>query len=271
MTIMPRLAALSVLAVAAASHVTKPNVVTVTARDFAFELPATIPAGITTFHLVNKGALAHHMTIVRLDEGRTAAEALKTVMAVGRAPRPEWMHAVGGPQSIKPGVEGNATLMLEPGNYLVFCEVPGPDPVAHYMKGMAKALTVTGPARAGSLPAADVALSLTDYDFIFAHPLTRGHHTIAVTNHGAQGHMVVMNRFPPGQGLDDFLAWANNPQGKPGPGWMRGGVTAIPPGATVTFTRNFSPGHYGMICFSPDAKDGKPHFMHGMRKEFEVR
>ena len=268
---MLKLAALSALVVATASHAPKPNVVTVTARDFAFELPASIPAGVTTFHFVNKGALAHHMTIVRLDEGRTAAEALKTVMTIGRAPRPEWMHPVGGPQSAEPGVEANATLVLEPGNYLVFCEVPGPEPVPHYMKGMAKALTVAGPAHAGALPVADVALSLTDYDFTFARPLPRGRHVVAVTNHGSQVHMVVINRFPPGQGLDDFLAWADNPQGKRPPGWMMGGVTEIPPGATVTFTRNFIPGHYGMICFTPDEKDGKPHFMHGMRKEFDVR
>jgi uncharacterized cupredoxin-like copper-binding protein len=268
---MLKLAALSLLLVVTAPHVPKPNVVTVTARDFAFELPASIPAGVTTFHFVNKGALAHHMTIVRIGEGHTAAEGLKAVIVAGRTPRPEWLRPVGGPQSIKPGVEGNATVVLEPGNYLAFCEVPGPDPAPHYMKGMAKAFTVTGPARAGALPVADVALSLTDYDFAFSQPLTRGRHTIAVTNHGSQGHMVVLNRFPPGKGVADFLAWARKPQGKPGPGYTMGGVTEIPPGGTATFTRNFIPGHYGMICFTPDTKDGRPHFLHGMQREFDVR
>jgi uncharacterized cupredoxin-like copper-binding protein len=266
----PKLAALTAFLAAFSSPVPKPNVVTVTARDFAFDLPASIPAGVTTFRFRNKGAFAHHMTIVRLDDGRTAAEALKTVMAVGVAPRPEWMHPVGGPQAAEPGMEGNATVLLEPGNYLVFCEVPGPDPVAHYMKGMAKALTVTGPARVGALPVADVELSLTDYGMIFARPLTRGRHTIAITNRGLQGHMVVMSRFPPGQGLDQFLAWSDNPK-TPAPGHMMGGITEIPPGGTATFTGNFVPGHYGMICFVPDSKDGQPHFMHGMRKEFDVR
>ena len=260
----------AMIAVAATSHVPKPNVVTVTARDFAFELPASIPAGVTTFNFVNKGAFAHHMTIVRLDQGRTAAEALKTVMAVGRAPRPEWMHPVGGPQSAEPGTGGNATVLLVPGNYLVFCEVPGPEPLPHYMKGMAKALTVTGPARGGALPVADVALSLTDYGLVFAKPLTRGRHTVAITNHGAQGHMVVINRFPKGQGLDEFLAWTQDPKTH-APGHMMGGITEIPAGGTATFTANFVAGHYGMICFVPDAKDGRPHFMHGMRAEFEVR
>ena len=181
------------------------------------------------------------------------------------------MHAVGGPQAITPGVGGNATVMLVPGNYFAFCEIPGPDTIPHFMKGMAKAFTVTGPSRAGPLPTADLTLSLTDFDFIFSRPLTRGHHVIAVTNNGAQNHMLVMSRFPKGQGLKEFLDWANNPNGKPAPGHTAGGVTEIPPGTTVTFSDDFPPGHYGMICFIPDSKDEQPHFVHGMQKEFEVR
>jgi hypothetical protein len=32
----------------------------------------------------------------------------------------------------------------------------------------------------------------------------------------------------------------------------------------------FTPGEYGMLCFIPDAKDGKPHIAHGMMKQFTV-
>jgi hypothetical protein len=34
---------------------------------------------------------------------------------------------------------------------------------------------------------------------------------------------------------------------------------------------NFTPGHYALICFVPDAKDGKAHFMHGMTQDFDVK
>jgi hypothetical protein len=248
----------------------KPNVVTVVARDFSLDLPASIPAGLTTFHLVNRGKQEHHMTVVRLGQGKTAAEALKAIIDAGKGPRPVWLHQVGGPQALMPRTEGNATLVLEPGDYLAFCEVPGPDPAPHFMKGMAKAFTVTGPSRPGVLPAADVALSLSDYDFTFDHPLTRGRHTVAVTNSASQPHMLVMMRFPPKQGMKQFIDWAMNPQGKLSPGHAAGGVTEIPPGATVVFSENFPPGRYGMICFSPDPTDGKPHFVHGMQKEFDV-
>ena len=249
----------------------KPNVVTVVARDFSLELPASIPAGLTTFHLLNKGKQEHHMTVVRLGEGKTAAEALKAIIDAGHGPRPAWLHPVGGPQALMPRTEGNATLVLEPGDYLAFCEVPGPDPAPHFMKGMAKGFTVTGPARPGTLPTADVAISLTDFDFTFNHPLKRGRHTIAVTNNATQPHMLVMVRFAPKKGMKEFLDWANNPQGKLGPGHAAGGVTEIPPGATVVFSETFPPGRYGMVCFTPDSTDGNPHFMHGMQKELVVR
>jgi hypothetical protein len=139
------------------------------------------------------------------------------------------------------------------------------------MKGMAKAFTVTGPARAGTLPRADVAISLTDYDFAFSHPLTKGRHAIAVTNNSAQPHMLAIQRLHPGTGVKDFLGWSRDPKGQPAPATGMGGTTEIAPGATVIVAGTFPPGRYAAICFTPDHGDGKPHFQHGMQKEFEVK
>jgi hypothetical protein len=247
------------------------SVVTIVANDFAFDLPASIPAGLTTFRLIDRGKQQHHLAIVRLDSGKTAAEGLAALIKAGQGPRPAWLHPVGGLNAIMPGGEGVATLVLEPGNYLAFCEVPGPDPAPHFMKGMAKGFTVTPPAKSGALPKADLTLTMTDYDFVLSRPLTSGHHVIAVTNTASQPHMVVITRFPPGKGHKDFLEWAYNPQGKPAPGVAMGGVTEIAPGRAVVIEGDFQPGRYGMICFTADATDGKPHFLHGMEKEFTVR
>jgi hypothetical protein len=38
-----------------------------------------------------------------------------------------------------------------------------------------------------------------------------------------------------------------------------------------TIEVNLEPGEYGLICFVPDAKDGKPHIAHGMVTQFTVR
>ena len=45
----------------------------------------------------------------------------------------------------------------------------------------------------------------------------------------------------------------------------------IEPGKTVVIEQNFPPGRYGFICFTRDKKDGKPHFLHGMQKEFVIK
>jgi len=36
------------------------------------------------------------------------------------------------------------------------------------------------------------------------------------------------------------------------------------------FTADFAPGNYALVCFIPDSKDGKPHYAHGMTKQFNV-
>lgn len=250
------------------------NVITVVAHDFAFDLPASIPGGLTTFRLINRGKQAHHLSVMRLDPANTPGDAMAAIIAAGHGPRPAWMHSVGGPNAIMPGAEANATLVLVPGTYLAFCEVPGPDPMPHFMKGMMKGFTVmpasTSAAHTAPLPKDDLSVTLSDYDFTFSRPPTSGRHVIAVTNAASQPHMLVMTRFDAGKGMKDFLAWAYNPAGKPAPGEANGGVTEIAPGATVVIEEIFPPGHYGFVCFSPDSKDGKPHFMHGMQKEFTV-
>ena len=253
----------------------KANVVTVVAHDFALEMPASIPAGLTTFRLLDRGKQQHHLTVMRLDDGKTAAEGLSAIIKAGRGVRPAWLHPIGGPNAAPPGGETRATLILQPGSYLAFCEVPGPDPAPHFMKGMVRGFVVSSPAIAATLPASDLTIRLTDYDFVFDHALTRGHHSIAVTNTASQSHMLVMSRFPTGHAAghlkDEFVAWANDPKGRPAPGVASGGVTEIPPGATVVMEGDFAPGNYLLICFVPDARDGKPHFVHGMQKEIVVR
>lgn len=248
-----------------------PTVVTAVAHDFAFDLPSSIPAGLTTFRLINRGKQEHHLTIVRLEQGKTASDGLAALIKAGHGPRPAWIYPVGGPNAVSPGGESRATFVLEPGNYMAFCEVPGPDPMPHFSKGMVKAFVVSGPARTAPLPNADMSIQLTEYDFKFSGPLTAGHHVIAVTNTGKESHMMVMNRYPEGGTNKDYLDWAYNPNGKPAPGTAVGGVTEIMPGQTVVMEATFTPGHYGLLCFVPDPKTKKPHFMLGMQKEIDVK
>jgi hypothetical protein len=252
------------------------NLVVVTARDYNFDLPATIPAGLTTFRLLDRGREPHHFYLVRVDEGKNIADVMAALAPSKDAPTqvhafPAWMHPVGGPNAPLPGGESNATVLLRPGSYVAFCVIPSPDGLLHLMKGMIRAFTVTGPAKATALPKPDLTITLSDYAFGLSQPLEAGRQTVAVTNTSAQPHELVLTRFPEGQSASDLVDWARDPHGRPPPGQPYGGVTDIPPGATVDVQLDLEPGRYGLICFSPDAKDGMPHAMHGMLKDIVVR
>jgi len=51
-----------------------PNVVTITAADYVFNVPDTIPAGLTTFRLVNQGKELHHASLIRLKDGKVLTD-----------------------------------------------------------------------------------------------------------------------------------------------------------------------------------------------------
>lgn len=157
-----------------------PNVVAVSAKDFAFEAPSQIPAGMTTFKLTNAGPSFHHLIVARIDSGKTFADASAAFAKPG--PPPPWLVIVGGPNAPDPGAQSNATFNIAAGEYVLFCMVDIPGGVPHVAKGMIHQLTVTpsnGPAAAA--PTADVAVTLADYSFTLSQPLTSGKHTLSVT------------------------------------------------------------------------------------------
>jgi len=249
---------------------TKPNVVTITATDFTFDAPDTIAAGLTTIRLVNKGPGIHHAVLIRMDEGKTTDDVLAALKQQG--PPPSWMHEVPGPNAPAPGKEANVTVVLPAGNYTLLCFVDVPDKVPHVMKGMVRSLTVApsyGAARA-VLPAASITMTLKDYGFDLSKPLRAGHRVIRVTNTAQQPHEVELVRLAPGKKTQDVLAWLDKMDGPP-PGEPLGGVVGVEPGASANMAVDLTPGTYSLICFLPDAKDGKPHFMHGMTREVAVK
>jgi uncharacterized cupredoxin-like copper-binding protein len=81
---------------------------------------------------------------------------------------------------------------------------------------------------------------------------------------------VVLARLAPGKTAEDLNRWIHNMDGPP-PAEFLGGVTALDPGKSNTFTANFTPGEYALICPLPSVKDGEPHSMKGMIQQFTVR
>jgi hypothetical protein len=252
-------------AAAPGARTTAPHVVSVRATDYAFDAPTEIPAGMTTFRLVNDGSDLHHVQVVRLDSAKTVADLQQALKSNGK--RPAWATNVGGPNATAPKTEANATLNMEPGRYALVCSVHGPDDVAHVAKGMIQALTVTpqnGGATLATAPTADAVLTLRDYAFDLSTPLRRGRQTIEVrTAANTQPHEVVLARLLPGKTAEHFFAWMTKGEGSQ-PVTFLGGVADLVPGVSNYLTVDLAPGEYVLLCVVADAKDGKPHIMHGM-------
>jgi hypothetical protein len=248
------------------------NVVTYIARDYGFEGPAQIPAGVTMFRLNNQGKELHHMVLVRLDEGRTYDSLLAALRKPGPpGPPPPWMHLMGGPNAADPGTTTNATHRLAEGHYAILCFIPSSDAVPHMAKGMTAPLEVVAAAGppARDLPA-DVTIKLTDYAFDLSKPLTAGSQVVQVENAGHQTHELVLARLSPGKTVKDIERWEKGGEKGLPPVSAIGGIAPMDVKQTGQFTVDLTPGEYALICFVPDSKDGKAHLVHGMVKPITV-
>lgn len=247
------------------------GVVTAVATDYQLQLPATLPAGPTWLRLTNKGKEPHQLYLVKLLDGKTPADLVAAFKAGG--PPPAWAVDAGGANGVDPGHTSTTTVVdLEPGSYAALCVIPSPDGTPHVMKGMISAVHVSPVrrARTRAMPHPDDRIRLVEYGFDAAHPLSAGRHVIDVRNDGKQSHELELARLQPGKTVADLEAWAQKMAGPP-PASFLGGVSPIAPGRSNELVANLSPGHYALLCFIPDAKDGKPHFAHGMAEEITVK
>lgn len=241
-----------------------------TARDNVFyEAPDTMAAGLTNIRLINDGPMFHHVWLVRLEDGRTVGDLVDHFRTPG--PAPEWAVDVGGPNAPgAPGGDTAAIVDLEPGTYALVCVIDLPDGVPHVMKGMVRQVVVVpsnGPA--ATLPEADIVMTLDDYTFGTDVPITAGRRTIRVENAAAQPHEVLFVKLENGATAQEFMEAMAKAEGPP-PGTVLGGVTGMAQGGMNQVTLDFEPGDYALICFVPDASDGRPHFLHGMLHQIHV-
>jgi hypothetical protein len=247
---------------AAAAPPPAPNMVHVTATDYAFQAPDTLPSGVTTFHLMNEGKEPHHVVLVKL----AFADFQKTNLA---GPLPPDLVVLGGPNAAPPGGTAEATVDLTPGGYTLVCLIPAADGQLHMMKGMARPLVVTQGSSTAAMPVADITVKLSDYAFEITGPLTAGRHVVRVEDAGPQMHELVFLKLEPGKTVQQAVAWLEKPEGPP-PGSLINGASPMTAGVVNTTTVDLSAGEYGLVCFVSDSKDGKPHIVHGMIKQITV-
>lgn len=260
-----------------AKEAREPTVVTITATDFAFGAPDTIPAGLTTFRMLNHGREPHQAVLFGAP-GKTFEE-LEAASAP-RASEQEWWQAFlrlqptfpGGPGVVLGGDSSIITANLAPGNYEIVCFIPSPDGRSHVQKGMFRRLVVI-PAPGGAIaaePKSDITVTLSDFAFAPSQPVTAGTHTIRVENTGPQLHELTIERLAPGKTLADWQRWlAGGMKGEP-VSVPVGGFAGPDQGKVGWVTLTFTPGDYLFLCYVPDKTDGRPHFLHGMAQQITV-
>lgn len=97
--------------------------------------PSTVKAGDAVFSVHNGAATENHeMILVKL---KAPDQAIPVVKAKHRVDESK-LKSLGEVSDLKPGKDGSLQAKLEPGTYLLFCNIKG-----HYEAGMKGMLTVT--------------------------------------------------------------------------------------------------------------------------------
>lgn len=102
-------------------------------KEFAIAAsPATVPAGPVTITAKNAGAVLHELVLIKSDADPTS-------LAIGADGTVDesTLDSPGEIEDIDAGATSKAEFRLEPGKYILICNIPG-----HYSGGMTTAITV---------------------------------------------------------------------------------------------------------------------------------
>jgi len=244
------------------------HVVAFTAREHRFEGPDQLPAGQTTIRLRNRGKVAHQLQLLKLEEGKTATD-LAAVLKSGQTV-PSWAKHVGGPNGVGAGKVSEATLYLEPGSYVVICNVPANGHRSHAALGMQKALRVTDTAAPPPEFAGNFHMAMFEYEYVVVQPLRKGRHSFYVINRGNQIHQASFVRLQPGASAEDVLRALSQDNPSRIPGTLIGGISGLEPGREGTFTAELTPGRYAIMCLFSDTPVNESHAAKGMVMNFTI-
>jgi len=254
----------------------------------------TVRAGWITFRFINASPVLHFLFLDHLPGDRTSNELLSEVSPIFqeatdliRAERPdeamaqfanlpEWFDDLvfrGGPGFTSPGLVSEATLYLEPGNYVLECYIKNADGVYHWNLGMYRDLHVTEEVTEAEPPKnPTLEITVTDSGLAVDGVPTRGEHLVAVhfqqEEPGLIGKDVHVVRLDPETDVDEVVAWLdfNRPDGlvstadDPAPATFVGGVHEMPLGNTAYFNLTLEPGEYLWISEQPVAESAYRRF-----------
>jgi uncharacterized cupredoxin-like copper-binding protein len=238
----------------------------ITAQEYGFRMPDSVPAGLVRITLHNAGAAIHEAVLARFtDTIGTAAEYVDSVRA--KVNFPSNAEDVGGAALTMPGDSSSVWLNLVPGHYVVVCWADD-----HLSRGMAHDLWVVPSKDAPLLPPkATRQLTLLDFAFKFDAPLTAGTYVLHVRNDGAEAHEGDIIKETPTAGLQEYMAWLESGSHGLPPVAPISGFGDFYPGKEAWVELHLTPGKYFIICGVQAKSDRRPHYKHGMVSEFTIQ
>lgn len=252
----------------------------ITASEYRFDLPASIPAGLTRVTLKNEGSEGHDAMFMRVNDGATLAELQAALTTPDFGPIFAASTSFGGPE-VDAGLQATTIVDLAPGQYMVICVIPDDDGMPHYLMGMQAPLDVTEATATMARPVAETTVELVEFGFA-AMPMQigPGQQVWEVSNVGEQIHELLIMRQAQGVSFEDVrtmleLAPAATPetlveatpdaaQAAGPPFAIIAGAAPMSPGQTNWLVLDLEAGKHFAICFLPDPDTGAPHFALGM-------
>jgi uncharacterized cupredoxin-like copper-binding protein len=116
--------------------------VTIHLKDYEFDVTGELTAGAHTIRIVNDGPQPHEMLIAQIAPGKKAADLVDFVEKIHMRGMPP-AKPLGGTSVLSPGASDEVAITLTPGDWGLFCFVPGPDGKDHVLHGMVKEFKVS--------------------------------------------------------------------------------------------------------------------------------
>jgi uncharacterized cupredoxin-like copper-binding protein len=237
----------------------------ITADEFAFHMPDSIPAGLVHITMRNAGHDLHEAALERFTNSLgTAAAFADSVRA--EVTFPSNAEDIGGAALTLPGDSSGVWLQLAPGHYAVVCWKGD-----HLERGMVHDLYVVASYGVSvAAPRATHQLTLVDYAFTLDSPITTGRTVLHIRNAGTEPHEGDIYRATSTAGFQEYVAWLESGEHGLPPTAPVAGFGDLFPGKEAWIELDLAPGRYFILCGVPARADKRPHYKRGMFTEFSI-
>jgi uncharacterized cupredoxin-like copper-binding protein len=243
------LVAVAALALASCGGDDGSEAITVTATEYAYDMPPSVDGGVVKMKFLNGGAAPHEFALTKLDEGKTLAD-LDGVLKTGKEP-PSWAHDVAGVPAMTAGAEVEITRELEPGTYAFLCFIPTKGGKTHYDLGMKHEFKVEGDS-GDQLPEPDGKIT-AGKDSFEVPEVAAGSQTLELRNTASEPREFNLASLNPGKTRANADAWFRSGFSGEAPLQLLGAMQSIPPDTSVFLTTEFEAGR---TYFVSDEENG---------------